>query len=297
MLNEKISGKLLFSLCIILLLLPCIYILIGQFLGSVNNQSLILETSVGKSHVVDAMARMIERETASGFCPSSYVWPGHVRHDICGFQEGEQQIWQRVAMELSDHLTREGPSSDRDPDLNVVLANINRPNTWSLFFASNNTSSLLKSTVVRLDDYNARLKEKKAGYYPRIDNLSSLVGDLTSVLGGESMRLAEKAANTGVYSMQGRSAYFHTLGTMAASCWVLQAAKKDFDDVLKLQSAETIYEQAMDKTCEKLNKDPFLVINGSDLSSLLTLSGSAAAAVNNLTSLQNAIAAASRSSH
>jgi hypothetical protein len=97
--------------------------------------------------------------------------------------------------------------------------------------------------------------------------------------------------------MVGRGAYFRTLGAMAASCWVLQAAKKDFDDVLKLQSAETIYDQAMTKTCEKIGKNPSLIFNGDDLSHLLTLAGSAAGAVNNLTSLQNAIAAAARSGH
>jgi hypothetical protein len=263
----------------------------------VNNSALTGEASAGGSRVIDALARMIERDVKSGFCPSSYLWPGHIRYDVCGFQEGEQQIWQRLAMQLSDHLTREGAASDRDQDLNVVLANINRPNTWSLLFASNNTTSLLGVAVTRLDQYSARLRAGKAGYYPRIDNLSSLIGDLTSVLGGESKQLSEKAASTGLYSMEGRYAYFHTLGTMAASCVALQAAREDFDAVLKLQSAEAIYDQAMHKTCEKLDKNPSFVINARDLSHLLTLSGSAAAAVNDLSSLQTAIAAASRAGH
>lgn len=295
--DGKVSGKISLLVIVLVVLLPLLYIVFGQFSGEVNNTDLPVDKSAGNSHLVESMARMIEREVNSGFCPSSYIWPGHIRYDICAFQEGEQQIWQRVAMQLSDHLTREGPTSDRDPDLNVVLANLNRPNTWSLLFASNNTSSLLGVTFKRLDQYNAKLKEHKAGYYPRIDNLSSLISDLTSILGSESKRLTEKAAGTGFYSMQGRSAYFHTLGTMAASCWVLQSARADFEDVLKLQSAEVIYDQAMDKTCEKLGKNPSFVLNGSDLSSLLTLSGTAAVAVNNLASLQTAVAAASRSSH
>ena len=297
MADEKNSGGFFVGAIAVLILVPVLYIVIGQFLGQVNNDALATTTPSGNSHVVDALARMIERETNSGFCPSSYIWPGHIRYDICGFQEGEQQIWQRVAMQLSDHLTREGAASDRDPDLNAVLANISRPNTWSLLFSSNNTASLLTASVTRLDQFDEKLKQGKAGYFPRIDNLASLIGDLTSILGGESKQLTEKAANTGLYSMQGRKAYFHTLGTMAASCWVLQAARLDFDDVLKLQSAGAIYDQAMRKTCEKLGKDPSIVINADDLSHLLTLSGSAAAAVNDLTSLQTAIASASHVSH
>ena len=294
---DNFLRKALLTILSLIILIPVTYALVGQVAGEVNNTALSTDAPAGNSHVVEALSRMIEREISSGFCPSSYFWPGHIRYDVCGFQEGEQQIWQRVAMQLSDHLAREGANSDRDPDLNVVLANINRPNTWSLVFKSNNTASLLGVAVKKLDAYNDRLKQNKAGYYPRIDNLSSLVSDITSMLGSESQQLSEKAANTGLYSMEARRAYFHTLGTMAASCWILQSAKVDFEAVLKLQSAETIYDQAMQSTCEKLGKDPALVINGDDLSHLLTLSGSAAAAVNNLAALQTAVAAASRPAH
>lgn len=293
--DDKNSSGLTLVVIAVLVLLPLLYVVSGQFVGRVNNEALAESTALtGTSRVIDAAARMVERDVTSGFCPSAYIWPGHIRYDVCGFQEGEQQVWQRLAIQLSDHLTREGAASDRDPDLNAVLANMNRPNTWSLLFASNNTASLLKAAVKHLDAYNAKLKDGKAGYFPRIDNLSSLVGDLTSVLGGESKQLTEKAAGAGLYSMQGRYAYFHTLGTMAASCLVLQAAKVDFDMVLKAQSAETIYDQAMQKTCEKLGKNPGVIINAEDLSHLLSLSGSAAGAVNDLNALQIALAASSR---
>lgn len=282
------------ALFALIVLVPLLYVVGGQFMGQVNNTPLVVTPAPHGSVVVETTARMIDRELQSGFCPSAVIWPGHIRYDVCGFQEGEQQILQRLAIQLSDHLSREGAASDRDPDLNAVLANINRPNTWSLLFSSNNTGSLLASSVKKLDDYNAKLKDGKAGYFPRIDNLSSLIGDVTSVLGSESKQLSEKAAASGLYSMQARSAYFHTLGTMAATCWVMQAARVDFDSVLKMQSAETIYDQAMGKVCEKLGKNPSVVINAEDLSHLLTLSGSASAAVNDLNSLQTAMAAAAR---
>jgi hypothetical protein len=297
MLEDRRSGALVFAVILVVLVLPVGYVMSGQFLGTVNNTVLAAPTPAGSSHLVQTTSRMIEREVRTGFCPSAVFWPGHIRFDVCGFQDGEQQIFQRVAMQLSDHLSREGPTSDRDPDLNIVLANVNRPNTWSLLFSSNNTASLLGSAVQRLDHFNTKLIAQTAGYYPRIDNLASLIGDLTSVLGSESHQLAEKAVKTGIYSMAARYAYFHTLGTMAATCWVLQAAKVDFEDVLKAQSALTIYDQAMDKTCDKIGKTPGIIINGSDLSHLLTLSGTAASAVNNLASLQTAIAAASHEVH
>jgi hypothetical protein len=298
MTDEKNSTSFALVLGAVVILLPLLYIVSGQFLGRVNNRVPAADAApAGPSHVVDALARMIERDVKSGFCPSAVFWPGHIRYDVCGFQEGEQQVWQRLAMQLSDHLTREGPTSERDPDLNVVLADLNRPNTWSLLFASNNTASLLKAAVSHLDSYNARLKQGKAGYYPRIDNLSSFLGDLTSVLGGESRHLADTAAATGLYSMRGRAAYFHTLGAMEATCVALQAAGSDFNDVLKSQSATPIFDQAMEKTCEKLGKNPGVVVNADDLSHLLTLAGSAASAVNDLTSLQTAIAAASHGGH
>lgn len=294
---DKILQKPLLFVFALLLFIPGAYALLGQYAGRVNNAPLPTAASAGGSRIVYALSRMIEREVSSGFCASAYFWPGHIRYDVCGFQEGEQQIWQRVAMQLSDHLAREGANSPRDLDLNIVLANINRPNTWSFLFASNNTSSLLKSTVEHLDQFNDKLKQKKVGYYPRIDNLSSLISDITNMLGSESQQLSAKASTTGLYSMDGRHAYFHTLGTMAASCWMLQSAKVDFADVLKLQSAEAIYDQAIQGTCAKLGKDPAIVINGDELSHLLTLSGSAAAAVNNLAALQVALASPAHQVH
>ncbi len=297
MTEEKDSGAAWLATVIIFVVLPLLYIGFGQFMGRVNNTALVISTPAGASHVIDVASRMIARDLQNGFCPSSYIWPGHIRYDVCGFQEGEQQIWQRLAMQLNDHLTREGAASDRDVDLNIVLANLNRPNTWSLLFSSNNTASLLGSAFKHLDAYNAKLAAGKAGYFPRIDNLASLVSDLTSILGSESKQLTEKAAASGLYSMQARGAYFHTLGTLAASCQILQAARVDFADVLKAQSAEAIYDQAMHKTCEKMDKNPAVVINADDLSHLLTLSGSAAAAVNDLSSLQTALAAGSRGGH
>jgi hypothetical protein len=294
---DQILRKSLLTVFALIILVPAAYALIGQYAGRVNNTALSSGAADGGSHVVDALARMIERELSSGFCPSSFFWPGHIRYDVCGFQEGEQQIWQRTAMQLSDHLAREGANSERDPDLNVVLANINRPNTWSLLFASNNTPSLLAVAVQKLDQFDEKLKQKQVGTYPRIDNLASLISDVTNMLGSESQQLTRTAAKTGLYSMRARRAYFHTLGTMAASCWILQAARVDFDEVLKLQSAEPIYDKAVQSTCDKLNKNPSIVINGDDLSHLLTLSGSAAAAVNNLAALQTALASASHPGH
>jgi hypothetical protein len=292
MMNFRLSSEISLALAGSLILLLLIYVVMGECIGTVNNTPLPSQPTTGESHIAAATARMIERELDSGFCPSAIFWPGHIRYDICGFQEGEQQILQRVVMLLSDHLTREGVTSDRDPDLNVAWANVNRPNTWSMLFTSNNTASLLAKAAKHLDLYNQRLRDNKAGFYPRIDNLGSLVGDLTNILGSESKRLEEKAANSGFYSMQSRAAYFHTLGTMAAACWTLEAAESDFDQVLKLQSAETIFNQAMQATCTKIGKNPTIVINGDDLSHLLSLSGATATAVNNLTSLQTALAAA-----
>lgn len=297
MLEDKGWGQYLLAIVGIILILPLLYCVIGQFSGKVNNLPLSVETPADGSHVVSTLSHMISRELSTGFCPSSYFWPGHIRYDICGFQEGEQQIWQRTVIQLSDHLTREGANSERDPDLNIILANINRPNTWSMLFASNNTASLLKVAAEKLDAFNDKIREKKAGYYPRIDNLSSLINDITSTLGSESQHLTEEASKTGVYSMKGRHAYFHALGTMAASCWILQAAELDFDAVLKMQSAESIYDQAVQTTCNKLNKNPAFVINGDDLSHLLSLAGATATAVNNLVSVQTALAAAPHALH
>jgi len=272
------------------------YVVIGELSGTVNNSDLTSPAPKGGSAFVATMAGTIERELNNGWCPSgSILSPGHIRYDVCGFQEGEQLVMIRMTMQAANHLTREGSASSADPDMTAALNAMNRGNKWSPIFA-NSTVDQYRKAVTYLNSYNHRLSQGGAvAAEPRIDTLSGVIVDLSSLIGDESTQLRKAAADDALFSIHARTALFHGFGVLAASCLDLRAIEQDFATVIKLQSAADIFHQAVVSTCATIGIDPLLVVNGSDFglmpSHLRLLAGYTSSALNDLAYVQNSIAA------
>lgn len=278
------------------IVLVAVYFVVGEFSGTVNNADLAVTTPSGGSHLIATMSGIIERELDNGWCPSSSILsPGHVRYDVCGFQEGEQLVQIRMTMQAANHLSRQGSASSADPDMTAALNAMNRGNKWSPLYA-NSTVDQYRKAVTFLNSYNHRLSQGSVpAIEPRIDTLSGVIVDLSSLIGDESTQLRKAADDDAVFSGHARTTLFHGLGVLAASCLDLRAIEQDFASVLKLQSAMDIFHQAVVSTCATLGVDPLLVVNGSDFgvlpSHLRLLAGYTANALNDLAYVQNSIAA------
>jgi len=273
------------------------YWLIGQFSGTVNNTELIVNPPKSGSYIVETTARSMQRELeANGWCPSggplSFV---SIRYDICGFQEGVQHATVRIAQELQTHLTREGPNSKEDPDMNAALNALNRDNKWS-FFLANSTHDQYEKSVADMDRLNGRIVKGNGHIYPRIDTLNTMLGTLSGIVGGETNRLKESADTNGILSMQAREDYFHGLGVLATVCWDLRAVNIDFKQVISYQSTTDNFERAATSACESLNVHPHSVINGRAYgilpADLRVLRGAAANTLTHLLSAQISLAGA-----
>jgi len=272
------------------------YLVFGEVSGSVNNTELTPSVPAGGSHLIAAMSGTIERELDNGWCPTSSVLsPGHIRYDVCGFQEGEQLVMIRMAMQAANHLTREGSASSADPDMTAALNAMNRGNKWSPLMA-NSTVDQYHKAVSFLNSYNHRLSQGSVpAIEPRIDTLSGVIVDIASLIGDESIQLRKAADDDALFSIRARTTLFHGLGVLASSCLDLRAIELDFATVIKLQSATDIFHQAVASTCATIGIDPLLVVNGSDFgmmpSHLRLLAGYTSAALNDLAYVQNSIAA------
>jgi hypothetical protein len=272
------------------------YVLFGELSGTVNNSDLPAAVPSGGSALISATARTIERELDNGWCPSgSPLSPGHIRYDVCGFQEGEQLVVIRMVMQAANHLTREGSASSADPDMTAALNAVNRGNKWSPIYA-NSTVDQYRRAVSYLDTYNRRLAQGSApAIEPRIDTLSGVVVDLSSLIGDEATQLRKAASDDALFSFRARTALFHGLGVLAATCLDMRAIESDFAAVIKLQSAADIFHQAVMSTCATIGVSPFVVFNGRDFgmmpSHLRLLAGYASSALNDLAYVQNSVAA------
>ncbi len=276
--------------------LVAVYVAVGELSGTVNNADLAETVPNGGSHLIAAMSGIIERELDNGWCPTgSTLSPGHVRYDVCGFQEGEQLVQIRMTMQAANHLSRQGSASSADPDMTAALNAMNRGNKWSPLYA-NSTVDQYRKAVMFLNSYNQHLSQGGVpAIEPRIDTLSGVVVDLASLIGDESIQLRKAADDDALFSTHARTTLFHGLGVLAASCLDLKAIELDFATVIKLQSATEIFHQAVVSTCAAIGVDPLLVINGSDFSvvpsHLRLLAGYTSSALNDLAYVQNSIAA------
>jgi hypothetical protein len=281
-----------------IVVLVAAYLAIGELSGTVNNDDLPVTVPAGGNHLIATMAASIDRELRDGWCPTgSIISPGHIRYDVCGFQEGMQLVQIRMVMQTANHLTREGAASSADPDMTAALNAMNRGNKWSPIFA-NSTVDQYGKAVSFLTAYNQRLAQGAVpAIEPRIDTLSGVIVDLSSLIGDESTQLRKAATDDALFSISARTSLFHGLGVLAASCVDLRAIELDFATVIKLQSATDIFHQAVTSTCATIGTDPFLVINGSDFSlmpsHLRLLAGYTSSALNDLAYVQNSIAAGS----
>jgi hypothetical protein len=272
------------------------YLVVGEISGTVNNTDLTVTVPNGGNSLIATMAGSIERELDNGWCPTaSILSPSHVRYDICGFQEGEQLVMIRMAMQAANHLTRQGSASSADPDMTAALNAMNRGNKWSPIYA-NSTVDQYRQAVSFFKSYNQRLSQGGVpAVEPRIDTLSGVIADMSSLIGDESTQLRKEASEDALFSMRARTALFHGFGVLAAVCQDLKAIETDFATVIKLQSATEIYHQAVLSTCATMGVRPFLVVNGEDFgllsSDLRLLAGYTSSALNDLAYVQNSIAA------
>lgn len=240
-----------------------LYVLIGQFVGSVNNETdFTAEPPPGGSYAVAMAAGLLERELESGWHPSDVISPARVRVDVPAFQLGLKRVLERFTMGAVDHLARSGGASVMDQDLLSARSHLQfNPYSFS-FFKNNSSFSHYEQAALALRRYNERLAQKQANFDQRIDNLAYLLGGAATDLGDQASELENITQARGFFSMDARRAYFYTQGMLYGGCMLSKALKEDFKSVLTLQSSVNMYDQALTTTCESATAAPWIVLNG-----------------------------------
>lgn len=288
-------SKVLFCIIGILVLVGA-YWVAGQCMGSVNAELLPAHELVsGSSYIVDVNARMLERELNTGWAPSARLTPIWVRTDMRQFQQGMLDVVTKSTQELN-HIFRVGSESTASDDLKEAANDVDRPaNDWSIFSA-NSTYDRLRDAVRRLDHFNVKLADGKSPLISaRIDLVASEINDYVVLLSDEHTKL-EAVATNGHAVLGVRAPFYRAQGVLAGVCLEMKASRQDFQQVLELQSVLSVFDQAIDKTCETLGVRPLPVVNGSGYSfwggNIKTLSEHIGTVLYNLSAVQGALAAA-----
>jgi len=204
------------------------------------------------------------------------------------FQHGVLFAVRRTAVELSDVIGRVRGTSAVDNDLQNARGSLQYDSeTWWInpmdkdrpFGPVQPASTAYRKSIELFERYNNRLGECTAVLDARADNLRSffdrIANDLGSVADGLTKRsmgerydpkedayVEGEGNDRGWFDMRADNLFHEASGTVYAYHGLLQAARKDFADVIKTRQLEDVWDRLERNIAEAAALDPLIVANG-----------------------------------
>jgi len=204
------------------------------------------------------------------------------------FQHGVLFAVRRTAVELSDVIGRVRGTSAVDNDLQNARGSLQYDSeTWWInpmdkdrpFGPVQPASTAYRKSIELFERYNNRLGECTAVLDARADNLRSffdrIANDLGSVADGLTKRsmgerydpkedayVEGEGNDRGWFDMRADNLFHEASGNVYAYHGLLQAARKDFADVIKTRQLEDVWDRLERNIAEAAALDPLIVANG-----------------------------------
>lgn len=204
------------------------------------------------------------------------------------FQHGVLFAVRRTAVELSDVIGRVRGTSAVDNDLQNARGSLQYDSeTWWInpmdkdrpFGPVQPASTAYRKSMELFERYNERLSNCSAVLDARADNLRSffdrIANDLGSVADGLTKRsMGERydpkideyvdgeGNDRGWFDMRADNLFHEASGTMYAYHGILQAARKDFNDVIVTKQLGDVWDRLERNMAEAAALDPLIVANG-----------------------------------
>lgn len=187
------------------------------------------------------------------------------------FQRGVHQAVQRTAVELTDQLGRVRGTSAVDPDLQSARGNLQfDESTW--YFGlwpplpKTPTPAYYRDAIRDLRKFNARLEACEATFDARADNLVQFTDRIAKDIGSTSAAIKDRAENhnAGWFDTRADNLFWYSYGQLYAYYGILEAARADFDDVIKARQLGDLWDNMEAQIRSALNIQPFIVSNGAE---------------------------------
>lgn len=190
------------------------------------------------------------------------------------FQRGVHQAASRTAIELSDQLGRVRGTSEIDADLKVAKGNIQFDQfTWYFnifdrqpFGPTTPTPTYFRQSLKALAQYNQRLMNCKATFDARADNLVAFLDRIAKDIGSTSAAIKDRSEqyNSGWFDTRADDIFMYSKGQLYAYYGILQAARADFPDVVKIRDLADIWDRLDDHLRRAIELDPLIISNGTE---------------------------------
>ncbi len=190
------------------------------------------------------------------------------------FQRGIHQAASRTAIELSDQLGRVRGTSEIDADLKVAKGNIQFDQfTWYFnifdrqpFGPTVRTQTYFRRSLDALNAYNKRLNDCQATFDARADNLLAFLDRIAKDIGSSSAAIKERSEkyNSGWFDTRADDIFMYSKGQLYAYYGILQAARADFPEVVKIRALADIWDRLDDHLRRAIELDPLIISNGTE---------------------------------
>jgi hypothetical protein len=229
--------------------------------------------------LTNTLIRMAEGMTEH-WLPNDILWPTALLDNPQSFQLGELEAVRYAVKSLRDDLSRMRTTDHIDPDIDRAASHFFfEPTRWAFPSAENR----YRLAIEALERYRDRLEKGDATFSPRVDNLHKFLGDLASLLGGVSNRLAnaprdirtritEETAGDVILEreqeirhvtpwMEIDDNFYYARGVLYVVRQLMIAIKYDFAEIIAQRNAGNLV-TAIIRTLDRTQFEPLMVANG-----------------------------------
>jgi hypothetical protein len=237
------------------------------------------ERKISGVFLTDALIRMTAGMTEH-WLPNDILWPTVLLDNPQSFQLGELEAVRYAVKSLRDDLSRLRTTDHIDADIDRAASHLFfEPTRWAFPSAENR----YRHALADLQRYRDRLEQGEAAFSPRVDNLHKFLGDLASLLGGVSNRLAnaprdvstrltEETASDVVLEREREirhwtpwreidNNFYYARGVLYVVRQLMLAVNYDFSDVITQRNAGNLL-TAIIRTLDRTQFEPLLIANG-----------------------------------
>jgi hypothetical protein len=237
------------------------------------------ERKISGVFLTDTLIRVTEGMTVH-WLPNDVLWPTVLLDNPQSFQLGELEAVRYAVKSLRDDLSRQRTTDHIDADVDRAASHVFfEPTRWAFPSAENR----YRHALADLRRYRDRLARGEAAFSPRVDNLHKFLGDLASLLGGVSNRLAnaprdvstrltEETASDVVLEREHEirhwtpwreidNNFYYARGVLYVVRQLMLAVKYDFSDVITQRNAGNLL-TAIIRTLDRTQFEPLLIANG-----------------------------------
>jgi hypothetical protein len=229
--------------------------------------------------LTDTLIRIAEGMTAH-WLPNDVLWPTVLLDNPQSFQLGELEAVRYAVKSLRDDLSRMRTTDQIDADIDRASSNFFfEPTRWAFPSAE----SRYRHAIADLQRYRERLERDEAAFSPRADNLHKFLGDLASLLGGVSNRLANAPRDIQLRITEETAGdvalerehdirhltpwreiddnFYYARGVLYVIRQLMLAVKYDFSDIITQRNAGNLV-IAIIRTLDRAQFEPLMVANG-----------------------------------